>query len=146
MMIIPGKITESAILAALMHSNFKMMIVKTHQLREENPIKIAEVTADEILINTPEEALQLMVDLYYQDFDRIILHEDNITPDFFDLKTGIAGEVLQKFSNYRLRLAIVGNFSKYPGKSIRDFIYESNNGRLVNFVASTEQAIEQLMK
>jgi hypothetical protein len=87
-----------------------------------------------------------MVDLYYQDFDRIILHEDNITPDFFDLKTGIAGEVLQKFSNYRLRLAIVGNFSKYPGKSIRDFIYESNNGRLVNFVASTEQAIEQLMK
>ncbi|MDR6781539.1 hypothetical protein ABIE26_001973 [Pedobacter africanus] len=123
-----------------------MMTVKTHQPAGENPVKIAEVTAEEILINTPEEALQLMVDLYYQDFDRIILHEDNITPDFFDLKTGIAGEVLQKFSNYRLRLAIVGDFSKYPGKSIRDFIYESNNGRLVNFVGSTEQAIEKLMK
>ncbi|MNL21414.1 hypothetical protein D3C87_1427020 [compost metagenome] len=85
-----------------------------------------------------------MVDLYYQDFDRIIIHEKNITPDFFDLKNGIAGEVLQKFSNYRVRLVIVGEFLKYPGNSIKDFIYESNKGKLVNFLASTEQAIEKL--
>ena len=107
-------------------------------------IKIAEVIADEILVNTPEEALQLMVDLYYQDFDRIILHEKNITPDFFDLKNGIAGEALQKFSNYRVRVVIVGEFLKYPGNSIKDFIYESNKGKLVNFLASTEQAVEKL--
>lgn len=122
------------------------MIIKTHLSGPLNDIKIAEVIADEILVNTPEDALQLMVDLYYQDFDRIILHERNITPDFFELRTGIAGEVLQKFSNYRLRLAIVGDFSKYPGKSIKDFIYESNNGRLVNFLASTGQALEKLAK
>lgn len=52
------------------------------------------------------------------------------------LKTGIAGDVLQKFSNYRVRLVIVGGFSKYPGTSIRDFIYESNKGMLVNFLDS----------
>lgn len=120
------------------------MTIETHQPATGKDIKIAEVIADEILVKTPEEALQLMVDLYYQDFDRIILHEKNITPDFFDLKTGIAGEILQKFSNYRLRLVIVGEFSKYPGKSIKDFIYESNNGKLVNFLGSTEQAIAKL--
>lgn len=122
------------------------MIIETHQSGANNDIKIAEVLSDEILVNTPEEALQLMVDLYYQEFDSIILHERNITPDFFDLKTGIAGEILQKFSNYRLRLAIVGEFSKYPGKSIRDFIYESNNGKQVNFLGSTELAVEKLSK
>jgi len=106
--------------------------------------KIAEVTSEEILINNAEEGLQLMVDLYYQDFDKIIIHEKNITPDFFDLKTGLAGEILQKFSNYRIQLAIVGAFEKYPGQSIRDFIYESNKGKQVNFLASSEEAVNKL--
>ena len=59
--------------------------------------------------------------------------------DFFDLKNGIAGEILQKFSNYRVSLIIVGDFSKYASKSLNDFIYESNKGRHINFVASTTE-------
>ncbi|MDD4645730.1 MAG: DUF4180 domain-containing protein [Bacteroidales bacterium] len=47
--------------------------------------------------------------LYYHGFDRMIIHEKNITPEFFDLKNRMAGEILQKFSNYRIRLAIVGD-------------------------------------
>jgi len=38
-----------------------------------------------------------------------------------------------KSSNYRMRLAIVGNFDESTGKSIKAFIYESNNGKLINF-------------
>ncbi|MDR6568975.1 protein of unknown function [Chitinophaga ginsengisegetis] len=108
--------------------------------------RIAELVADEVLIQTPDEALQLIMDLHYQDFDKMIIREKNITPAFFDLKTGVAGEILQKFSNYRSRLVIIGDFSKYPGKSIRDFIYESNKGRQVNFMDSLEAAIGQLLK
>lgn len=116
------------------------------ELHQKGEVKIAEVISDALVVNNAEEALQLMVDLYYQDFDKIILHERCIMPDFFDLKTGIAGEVLQKFSNYRVRLAIVGDFDKYPGKSIKDFIYESNKGRQVNFLDSVEEAVERLSK
>ncbi|SDE44764.1 protein of unknown function [Dyadobacter soli] len=100
--------------------------------------------SDQILIQTPEEGLQLMVDLYYQGHGEIILHEQNITPGFFDLKTGIAGEILQKFTTYRVRLAIVGDFAKYDSKSLRDFIFESNKGRQVNFVPSVEEALRRL--
>lgn len=75
----------------------------------------------------------------------VTLHEKNITPDFFDLKTGTAGEILQKFSNYRVRLAIVGDFSAYPGQSIRDFIFESNKRRHINFVGSVAEAVERLI-
>lgn len=117
------------------------MKIETHI---SNDIKIAEVMSDEIIIHTADDGLNLLGDLYYQGFDRIILHEGNITSAFFDLKTGVAGEILQKFSNYRVRLALVGDFSKYPGNSLRDFIYESNKGNLVNFVASTSEAIEKL--
>ena len=77
--------------------------------------------------------------------DKVILHEKNITPDFFDLKTGIAGEILQKFSNYRVRLAIVGDFSTYPGQSIRDFIFESNRRGHINFVGTVGEGVERLM-
>lgn len=117
------------------------MKITEHQ---SDRVRIAEITADEVLINTAEDGLQLIVDLYYQDFGGFIMNEQQITPEFFDLKTGLAGEVLQKISNYRMRLVIVGDFLQYPGKSIRDFIYESNKGRQVNFLPSVAQALEKL--
>ncbi len=69
-----------------------------------------------------------------------------MTADFFDLKSGIAGEILQKFSNYLVRLAIVGDFSKYANKSLKDFIFESNKGGQINFVDSQLEAINVLSK
>lgn len=119
------------------------MKIETHQ---KGAIKIAEIISEDILINHQEDGLQLLADLYYQDFDKIIIQEKNITPEFFDLKTGIAGEILQKFSNYRVQLVIIGEFSNYLGQSIRDFIYESNKGRQVNFLPSLEQAIDKLSR
>lgn len=109
-----------------------------------NNTKIAEVISEVTTINNVEDGLDLLGNLYYQDFDKIIIHEKNITPDFFDLKNGIAGEILQKFSNYRVRLAIVGDFSKYKSKSVNDFIYESNKGGKINFVTSQSEAIKVL--
>lgn len=114
------------------------------QVHQHNETAIAEVTSDRILIHTPDDGLQLMVDLYYQGYGEMILHARNITPEFFDLKTGIAGEILQKFTTYRVRLAIVGDFTRYESKSLRDFIFESNKGRQVNFVPSVEEALARL--
>lgn len=117
------------------------MKIKTHDINET---KIAELISEDNIINNIEDGLDLLGNLYYQDFDKIIIYDKNITPDFFDLKNGIAGEILQKFSNYRVRLAIVGDFSKYTSKSINDFIYESNKGRQINFVTSQSEAIKIL--
>ncbi len=117
------------------------MNVKTHHIEH---IQIAEVLSDEVVIRKIEDGLDLLGNLYYQGFDRIIVDERSITPEFFDLKNGMAGEILQKFSNYRVRLAIVGDFTKYTSKSLRDFIYESNNGKQVNFVSSAAEAVMKL--
>ena len=117
------------------------MKIEAHNL---NNTKIAEVISDETIISTAEDGLDLLGNLYYQGFDGIVLYENNVTPDFFDLKNGIAGEILQKFSTYRVRLAIVGDFSKYSSKSLTDFIYESNRGKHINFVNSTTEALKIL--
>jgi len=119
------------------------MRIEIHKLEG---IRIAEVIAEEMLIRNIQDGLQLLVDLYYQDFGKIVIYQKNITPDFFDLKNGLAGEILQKFSNYRVQLVIVGDFSSYTGKSIRDFIYESNKNQQVNFVGDLEEAISRLSR
>lgn len=103
---------------------------------------IAEVLSDGIIIHNTDDALDLLGNIYYQGFDCLILHRENITTDFFDLKNKMAGDILQKFSNYRMRLAIVGDFSAFTSKSLRDFIYESNKGKHVNFVVSVGEALE----
>ena len=119
------------------------MKIETHQL---NDTKIAEVISTDVVIRTVEDGVDLVGNLYYQDYDKVVIHQENITPDFFDLKTGIAGEILQKFSNYRVRLAIVGDYTPYSGKSIRDFIFESNKSGQINFVSSLSEALDRLSK
>jgi hypothetical protein len=117
------------------------MEIETHNI---NDTKIAEVISVDNIIAGIEDGLELLGNLYYQDFDKIIIYEKNIIPAFFDLKTGVAGEILQKFSNYRVRLVIIGEFSKYNSKSLKDFIYESNKGRQINFVSSRSEALKVL--
>jgi len=109
-------------------------------------VGIAEIKSDKVEIRKVQDVLDLMADCDYQGARKIILHEKNIIADFFDLKTGFAGEILQKFSNYFVELAIVGDFSKYSSQSLQDFIYESNKVGRINFVSSVEEAIEALLK
>ena len=105
---------------------------------------LAELISDDIIIENTEDALNVLGNVYYQGFDHLIIHQKNLTKDFFDLKSKMAGDILQKFSNYRLRLTIVGDFSSFTSKSLRDFIFESNRGRHINFVASVEEALNAL--
>lgn len=119
----------------------KAMKIERHTI---NNIQIAEVITDDILIQSAEDGLDLLGNLYYQGFDSIIIHEKNLSADFFDLKNGLAGEILQKFSNYRVGLSIVGDFTPYTSKSIKDFIYESNKAAHINFIRSTEEALKKL--
>ena len=117
------------------------MRIETHRIGQA---KVAEIQAEGLVLTSVEDGLSLLGDLYYQGFDKIILHEENIVPEFFDLKTKLAGEVLQKFVQYRMPLALVGDFSKYASKSLRDFIYECNQGRQVNFVQELSSALKGL--
>lgn len=106
---------------------------------------IALVTGSDVLIRDVQSALDLMATVQYETgSDRIVIHKSLISERFFDLSTRLAGDILQKFINYRAKLAIVGDFSIYSSRSLRDFIYESNNGSDFFFMPSEQQAIEKL--
>ena len=103
----------------------------------DQSVKIADVQA----------VLDLMADARYScDCMAMAVYKESFTEDFFDLKTRFAGDVLQKFSNYRFKLAIVSDFGMYGSKALRDFIYECNKGNLVFFKSSLEEALEALTR
>ena len=63
-----------------------------------------------------------------------------LSPDFLKLSTGLAGEVLQKFVNYRFGVTIVGDISGHVAASdaLGDFVRESNRGKTVWFADDLE--------
>lgn len=109
-----------------------------------NSQEIAEITADGIILNSIGDGLDLMATMYFQGYHGMILYRENISPDFFDLSSGMAGEILQKFSNYRMKLAILGDFRASSSKSLQDFIYESNKMGQISFVNSIEEALTKM--
>jgi hypothetical protein len=107
---------------------------------------VAAVQSDEPVITDTQSALDLIAAVKYETgCDCIAVSKSAVAESFFVLSTGIAGEILQKFVNYHVKLAIIGDFSSYTSKPLRDFIYECNNGSHVFFAASEDEAIRKFI-
>ncbi|MEV7392815.1 DUF4180 domain-containing protein [Streptomyces sp. NPDC091215] len=91
-------------------------------------------------------ALDLVGDAMGQDAELVAVPAERVGDEFFRLRSGVAGAVVQKFVNYRLRLAVVGDISRHLAASsaLRDFVYEANRGRHLWFVADDAELAERL--
>jgi hypothetical protein len=116
------------------------------KLYETTSGKIAEIISESVILNDIDDALNIIAESGALDAGKIILHEYQISSAFFDLKTKLAGEILQKFSNFRIQLALIGYFSKYKSKSLQDFIRECNKGNNVFFFENLNDAISKLAR
>lgn len=106
---------------------------------------IAIVRESGVLITDGGSAMDLLATVRYETgCSTLILFKEQLDESFFKLSSGLAGEVLQKFTNYKMRLGIVGDFSHYTSKPLHDFIYESNQGRQVCFQSTEEAALAWL--
>jgi hypothetical protein len=72
--------------------------------------------------------------------DTVAIAAERLDERFFRLSTGFAGEIMQKFVNYRIRLAIVGDISAQVAASgaLRDLVRESNERDHVWFVPTLD--------
>lgn len=112
---------------------------------EKDKFDIAHVQSEKLLITDVASAMDLMMNVNYETgCSSIILNKNVIIDDFFILSTGLAGEILQKFINYKTKLAIYGDFSTYTSKPLKDFIYECNKGSDFFFVDNLESAVHKL--
>ena len=70
----------------------------------------------------------------------LVVPEANLCPDFFNLRTGFAGEMLQKFVNYRAKLAIVVADPLAHGDRFAELVYEHQAHPHVRFFKSEADA------
>jgi Domain of unknown function (DUF4180) len=92
------------------------------------------------LIAGPQDALDVIGGAFSR-ADVVAVPVDRFDARFFTLRTGLAGEIMQKFVNYRVRLAVVGDISAHVAAStaLRDLVVESNRGSHVWFVADLDE-------
>lgn len=82
------------------------------------------------------DASDLVGEAFSAEAKMIVIPVERLSPDFLKLSSGLAGEVLQKFVNYGLKVAIIGDIAAAIAASgpLRDFVRESNRGHSVWFV------------
>ena len=80
-------------------------------------------------IGSAGDALGLVSACVENDATRILLEDRHLPPAFFDLRSGFAGEFIQKLLNYRMQLAVVFSDVSSHGERFEQFVLEARRGR-----------------
>jgi hypothetical protein len=74
---------------------------------EDGGVRIVEGTPGDVLLRRPQDATLVIEACLAAQVDVALLYAENLTPGFFDLSSGEAGELLDKLRRFQVRLAIV---------------------------------------
>ena len=111
---------------------------------------VGELQVAELLsgaVTTEREVTDVVGNAAFLGADYVLLRAEQLAPEFFDLSSRFAGTVMQKFSNYRVRLVIVGGPDAVSGaasESLRALIRESNRGDQTWFVKDRDEAVARI--
>ena len=104
---------------------------------ERNGVPILECTEP---IARVEDALDVVSGCVEHGTNRLLVDSRRLPPAFFDLRSGFAGEFLQKLVNYGVRLAgVFASEDGYPER-FREFLLEAKRGRAFRVFANREDA------
>ena len=97
-----------------------------YRVIEKNGRRYIECASQETPIRTERHALDLIAACFENDTNLVMIHAPALAEDFFNLRTGLAGSVLEKFTNYRIKVAVVQpDQQKVKGK-FREILAEAN--------------------
>lgn len=99
-----------------------------YRVVDKNNKKYIECISSIIPLHNEQAALDLIALCGENDTNLLMINAEALARDFFDLKTGLAGQILQKFANYYIKAAVVvSNEMKIKGK-FKEMMIESNRG------------------
>ncbi len=116
------------------------------RIDDRSGIRVLHLEAEGETLSTPDDAADLVGSAWSHDAAMVAVPAERLDAAFFDLRSGIAGEITQKLVNYRIRLAVVGDISEHVAASdaLRDYVWESNRGEHVWFVDDDAVLAERL--
>ena len=119
--------------------------MNVHLKSEKGIVYIASETP-EVIVRTVQDLLDLVACCGEHDTNLLLVQETNFDPAFYDLKTGLAGEITQKLVNYHVRTVIIGSFESVRSTRFREFMNESNRGTQLMFAENEQAALRWLIQ
>ncbi|WP_438445021.1 DUF4180 domain-containing protein [Gorillibacterium sp. sgz5001074] len=116
-----------------------------HAVIEKNNRTYIQCASEEARLGSEQEALDLIGACWEHDTRLLLLHADALPDDFFRLRTGLAGSLLQKFVNYGMKVAAVVPDEKRIQGKMKELLAESNKGKDFRVFSGTEEAEEWLL-
>lgn len=92
-----------------------------------------ECDPTDFIICNERDILDLIAGCAEYGTNQVLLYEANFSPEFFDLKTTLAGALFQKMANYHLRGAVLISFGNITSERFKELIFECNRGHLFRF-------------
>ncbi|OON73820.1 DUF4180 domain-containing protein [Streptomyces tsukubensis] len=115
-------------------------------IEEHHGVPVLVCDSDGARISDVQDALDQLVGSAFQGAEVVAVPVERLDESFFDLRSGLAGDITQKLVNYRLRLVVVGDISGHlrAGSALEDLVRESNRGRHVWFVRDLDELFARL--
>ena len=106
------------------------------------------LAGDGPVVRGEADALDLIVEAGQRGAAWTAVPVGRLADEFFELRNGIAGAILQKFVNYGMGLAVLGDLSRHTAgsASVRDLVRESNRGRHHWFVPDLDDLEARLSR
>jgi hypothetical protein len=95
-------------------------------------------------IATTGDALGLVSACFEHDATRLLIEDRHLPAAFFELRSGFAGEFVQKLVNYRMQLAVVFSDPAQHGERFEQFVLEARRGRGFRAFDDRESALAWL--
>ena len=102
-------------------------------LKSLNGIDFIDLTEGDSNISRETDLNELLSLCYYHNSNLILMSEKNLSEQFFNLKSGLAGASMQKFANYQAKVAILLPHDAEKSERFKELMYEMNQSRHFRF-------------
>ncbi|MFI8706016.1 DUF4180 domain-containing protein [Bacillus sp. NPDC077411] len=99
-----------------------------YRVMEKNNKKYIECVSVRRQICSEKDVLDFVGICAENDVYTLIFYVDAFSEDFFNLKTGLAGMMLQKFINYHIKVAVILENEEKLNNRFKEMIMEANKG------------------
>ncbi|MGW0738168.1 DUF4180 domain-containing protein [Streptomyces sp. NPDC002851] len=118
----------------------------TTALEKIHDVPVLRCAPDGAPIAADSDVLDLIGNAGYQGAQWVIIPAERFDETFFQLRTRVAGNMVQKFAQYGMGLVVLGDISRHTESSsaLQDFVRECNRGRQTWFLADDGELGERL--
>ncbi len=117
-----------------------------YQIRELESEKYIELMSSTEPLSTENDTLDLISLCWEHETNALMIHYAALSEDFFKLKTKLAGNMIQKFTNYGIKAAAIISQETIQTGRFKEMAMETNKGNHFRLYESKEEAEEWLLK